>query len=482
MNTDFHWESSEPYVKWSAIQSVFEECACDALFLLDCCAAAGAALNCRKGIIETTTACGFETWSPGPGRHSFTNALIKILEDWRDKPSFSAAMLHAEILSVIKHDRPERRRRTDANRVENRKTPIYILTSNDSRSNSIELSVRPSPDVTAARRSTLPNAPWPNTQDTFGFPQLNRDSPSGNLMVPHVLLSVALDKDQSLDVDSWVRWISDNPALAKYVLVEGVFRSHSTIVIISLPVPIWDMLQDDLAISFIAYVESRNALISASERANVRIQQLVSSRAKAKLHIEELELINSKLQQRIEREREQARGQYQALEKGFLAEVYTRKKAEAMLDELNFCDGRGTKSQPKKPVESYEIQNQDLPARRKSPIWAPSPTTKPFQPNRVPVPIRPSTSATQERETSGFRDDASDVHSTAASNIESTDSGWSGANDNPHRNVEYGSKSDYLIVQPSEPETGSLKLKQGSWTQVAGKGAEKGKMKETETP
>jgi hypothetical protein len=135
-----------------------------------------------------------------------------------------------------------------------------------------------------------------------------------------------LEEDQSLDVDSWDRWIRDNPALAKYVLVEVVFRSHSTMVLISLPVPLWDMLQDDLAISFIAYVESRNALISASEKANVRIQQLVSSLAKAKLRVEELESNNSTWQQRIEKERKHTGDQYQALQKRFMAEVDARKK------------------------------------------------------------------------------------------------------------------------------------------------------------
>jgi hypothetical protein len=79
---------SSPTVKWSAIQTVFEECACDVLFLLDCCAAAGAAPDSGQGVIETIAACGFETWAPGPGRHSFTNALVEVLDDWMDKPSF----------------------------------------------------------------------------------------------------------------------------------------------------------------------------------------------------------------------------------------------------------------------------------------------------------------------------------------------------------------------------------------------------------
>jgi hypothetical protein len=59
-------------------------------------------------ITETIAACGWETWAPEPGRHSFTNALIEVLEDWKDRKLFSAAMLHSEVLSVSKHPRPKK--------------------------------------------------------------------------------------------------------------------------------------------------------------------------------------------------------------------------------------------------------------------------------------------------------------------------------------------------------------------------------------
>jgi hypothetical protein len=167
------------------------------------------------------------------------------------KLSFPAAMPHSEILSVIKHDRLERRRWTDANKVENRKTPIYILTSNDPKSKSIELLVWSLLEVSASagstsssggsRKSTAPHASIPSRHDIFNLSQLNSTLPSGVLNVSHVLLSVALEEDQSLDLDSWIHWVNDTPEFAKYVLVEGVFRSHSTMVLLSLPVPIWDI-------------------------------------------------------------------------------------------------------------------------------------------------------------------------------------------------------------------------------------------------
>jgi hypothetical protein len=207
-------------------------------------------------------------------------------------------------------------------------------------------------------------------------------------------------------------------------------------------------------------------------------------------------LVNSTWQQRIEKERKHAGDQYQALQKMFFAEVDVRKETEAMLDELKPSSRKGTKNQQKKPVPSYGIQSQDLPARPKSPLRAdelPLPTNRVPLPTtyRVPMPLRSSIPRGPVRKTSyRVRDDTRDGDRTAASTIESADGGWSNPGDLPNRNAEYGSKSGHsdnppphspLIVQPYEPGTGEFKGKQGSWAQVVGKGVQKGKMKETES-
>jgi hypothetical protein len=74
---------------WSGIRTILEAAKSDVLFLLDCCAAASSISRARmnkstgiKGTTETIAACGFETWAPRPGFHSFTNTLIQVLEDW----------------------------------------------------------------------------------------------------------------------------------------------------------------------------------------------------------------------------------------------------------------------------------------------------------------------------------------------------------------------------------------------------------------
>jgi hypothetical protein len=77
---------------------------------------------------------------------------------------------------------------------------------------------------------------------------------------PHVMISLALEDDQQLDINAWETWLAGFPALAKYVKVQGIFKSHSTLLLLSLPVMVWDLLPDDPACSFVAFIRSNNLL------------------------------------------------------------------------------------------------------------------------------------------------------------------------------------------------------------------------------
>ena len=68
-------------MQWSGLQTMLEQAASDVLILLDCCAAASSAADAGKGVTELLAACGFETWAPGVGEHSFTRSLIDELKD-----------------------------------------------------------------------------------------------------------------------------------------------------------------------------------------------------------------------------------------------------------------------------------------------------------------------------------------------------------------------------------------------------------------
>ncbi|KAI8949932.1 hypothetical protein F4801DRAFT_371171 [Xylaria longipes] len=243
-----------PWLQWSAIQTLLERSLSDALILLDCCAgAASAAFPTGNSITETISASSWDAIAPNPGRYSFTSTLLEVLQEWKRK-TFSVAMLHAEILARLKHPRPERR---NGNRFEARTTPVHFMMTANHKAPSIEL-CRISSDILPP---SLPSAASILGRNSFLEGRASAEDIIGsepNESVPHVMISLALEDDQNLNIDDWERWLATIPALAKYVQVQGVFKSHSTLLLVSLPVMVWDLLPDHPACNFIAFIRSNN--------------------------------------------------------------------------------------------------------------------------------------------------------------------------------------------------------------------------------
>ncbi|KAI0512639.1 hypothetical protein F5B22DRAFT_300049 [Xylaria bambusicola] len=250
-----------PWLQWSAIQTLLERSLSDALILLDCCAgAASAAFPTGSSITETISASSWDAIAPNPGRYSFSATLLEVLQEWKRK-TFSVAMLHAEILARLKHPRPERR---NGGHFEARTTPVHFMMTANHRAPSIEL-CRINNDTVPP---PLPSGPASGRSSFAG----GRASPEEiigsvpNETVPHVMVSLALEDDQTLNIEDWERWLASFPALAKYVQVQGVFKSHSTLLLLSLPIMVWDMLPDNPACNFVAFIRSNNLVARRQEK------------------------------------------------------------------------------------------------------------------------------------------------------------------------------------------------------------------------
>lgn len=263
-------EPDSPWLQWSAIQTLLERSKSDVLILLDCCAgAASATFPTGNSITETISASSWDAIAPDPGRYSFTNALIEVLTDWRRR-TFSAAMLHAEVLARLKHPRPIT---INGKHFEARSTPVHFMMTANHRAPSIEMS-RVGQALEVQSPAILPTVI--PSEVPGGPPLITARGPGGEVAepvaepnedTPHVMISLALEDDQKLDINAWEQWLNAFPALAKHVKVQGVFKSHSTLLLVSMPVMVWDMLPDDQAVSFVAFIRSNNLAIKNSAAA-----------------------------------------------------------------------------------------------------------------------------------------------------------------------------------------------------------------------
>lgn len=266
-----------PTVQWSGLQSNLEHAESDTLILLDCCSAASSISGDGSGVSEIIAACGFETWAPGVGDHSFTRSLIDELRYWSRHQKLSVAILHQKVLSRIKHWKP---RFGTTGEHEQRKTPIYVVLSNEGKQRSIDLSpllprIRPPVelatisedhpyDSSSSSSESPPNSDEQATASSHS--SLDHVWPDMEFESPKALISVALEEDQWLQTDDWLRWLRSIPALVKHTRVEGVFKSGSTMILLSLPVAVWDLLPQEPAIHFIGFIQSNNLLSGGHSR------------------------------------------------------------------------------------------------------------------------------------------------------------------------------------------------------------------------
>ncbi|KAL9008736.1 MAG: hypothetical protein Q9173_006169 [Seirophora scorigena] len=257
-------------LQWSSIQTMLEEADSDVLILLDCCAAGSSAGGSGKGITQLIAACGFESFAPGVGKHSFTRALIEELKYYNLRGPVSTAFLHNKILArVMKAWNP--RYASDGTQ-ERRRTPIYVDLSGQARPRCIELSPLPIPPSAPSSPSledpsNAPSSAASTPECKTGESSIDSKShlsplsevfPDPTFKSPKVLVSIALAEAQTYRTEDWIDWLTSTPAAASIVHVEGISESNSTLVLLALPVAIWDLLPRVPSISFIAFVRSRN--------------------------------------------------------------------------------------------------------------------------------------------------------------------------------------------------------------------------------
>ncbi|KAF5876582.1 putative glucose-methanol-choline oxidoreductase protein [Botrytis fragariae] len=271
-------------VKWGGIQNSLEEAQSDVLLLLDCCSSGTANTGDGCGTTELIAACGFNDVANGVGRHSFTHALTIELRLLSAYPKFTAAVLYNRILCRLQNWMPEGR--------ELQKAPLHVvLTQNQALPSSIQLSVNPklkrkpislqnpfqflepislrSPFQSLGSQSPDSSESNERTDSEQG----SGSSPMSSLhsaddQFPRILLSVRLKEDLTpeLSADLFAEWLRMMPVVANSVTIEAGFSSFSTLILVSMPTPMWVCLGKNPAFNLVGIIKKKPniRIVSAS--------------------------------------------------------------------------------------------------------------------------------------------------------------------------------------------------------------------------
>ena len=259
------------------------------LLLYDCCqSAVTATTGFHRGNIgakEAIAACGYETVAAEAGEHSFTKALTETLVAASKGFPFSVGELHARVLSRLicwtpNFDKDEKGKYKEGEdgrlQLEHqpRKTPIYsVLCESKLRRNIILAPLRRAipvvftPSQIGVSGSSAGTSPASYADSSTANSKKRKRSAEEETKWPQVVLSVRLGKDD-FEIPTWKEWIRSIPAEAKDIKVEGVYKSFSTLLLVRMPVAVWDMLPENEAYSFVGFIMSENLAFKELHRMN----------------------------------------------------------------------------------------------------------------------------------------------------------------------------------------------------------------------
>lgn len=311
------WVANEkddsPYLDWSDIQPSLIRAESDVLLLLDCCYAATAATRGRPGQKEVLAACSVESVTTGVSDNSFTRNLIEEMK-LLSGAEFNVTTLHSRLMERRGLDRLHYTPIHAS--LSNNMKPSIVLTPFDPPPQYEADSKFKSPAI--KDESTNKLAIVKSASATFTEQLHNADTrvmicarlkasdnlPSADDWLSYLVdgapeeieeMAITLERDvqgnqnslsvvtqvsdsQSLDffdantglpsaASSVVGSVANRKTRIKrlmrpfrqlFVKSENSFSSHSTLLLVSVPIPIWDFLPENPAYSFVGFIRSND--------------------------------------------------------------------------------------------------------------------------------------------------------------------------------------------------------------------------------
>ncbi|MCJ1330704.1 hypothetical protein MMC10_007390 [Thelotrema lepadinum] len=248
-----------PSVVWSDLQGVLERAEADVVFILDCCFASTAARGVARAK-EGLWACNSAVTTTGVSDNSFTRNLIEELKSLH-AARFNVAMLHARLMRRYRQAGPHKLLTE----------PWYTYLGSDVVP-SVELAPLPKREIEVGGSdlaATDPADSTPSSSLTSSMTSLTIDNQMTETLV---LLAVRLKSIEGVpELMAWHRWCHESApedvesvhALGllrtkDLLKIEGHYISHSTLVLASVPIFIWDRIPRSEALSFIGFIKSPN--------------------------------------------------------------------------------------------------------------------------------------------------------------------------------------------------------------------------------
>ncbi|KAH7121339.1 hypothetical protein EDB81DRAFT_228235 [Dactylonectria macrodidyma] len=245
-------------LKWDGVRCLFEDAQSDILLLLDTCSVPDPPTAGSHGVKQAIAACSPDRSQSDSSDRSFTSNLVEALQKLGSGRPFSAQRLHEEVQSQKQqHAQTPRTNGVTGNPSHNSQTPIFF-TLTPGKGQSLSLAPLPARPQSALQNGTdLDGQGAREREDQLIDPESVVDL---RFDEPRILVCTTFVGDASPDMSFFTQWLHNTPPLGAKIAVEGMFLGPPTMLLISMPHSIWNVVQHDKVCCFLGYISSHNMI------------------------------------------------------------------------------------------------------------------------------------------------------------------------------------------------------------------------------
>ncbi|KAK3301448.1 uncharacterized protein B0H64DRAFT_335148 [Chaetomium fimeti] len=253
-------------LKWDGVRCLFEDAQSEILLLIDSCAVRDTPVAGSHGAKQAIAAYTPDQSSLGSGPSSFTATLSETLQklSTSGRP-FSVQKLYDDLRQQGQQESTHALARqpngpSKPNATPERSPAFFTLTP--AKGQGIILVPL---DPKAAQLQSPPHSADADVQSTW------TSKPEDHPLSPEEVLDLTLDErrvlvcttfvgDASPDMAFFNQWLHNIPGTASNITVEGMFLGPPTMLLISMPLNVWNIVQHDKVCCFLGYINSHNMI------------------------------------------------------------------------------------------------------------------------------------------------------------------------------------------------------------------------------
>lgn len=196
---------------------------------------------------------------PDGSERSFTSSLIEALQKLGSGRAFSTQRLYEEVLSQKQQQAAQTPRLPNgAANPQSAHSPLFF-TLTPGKGQSLSLAPLPSRSTRAASHNggEADAQGSRDREDQVIDPEAVVDL---RFDEPRILVCTTFVGDASPDMSFFSQWLHNTPPLGAKIAVEGMFLGPPTMLLISMPHSIWNVVQHDKVCCFLGYISSHNMI------------------------------------------------------------------------------------------------------------------------------------------------------------------------------------------------------------------------------